>query len=77
MTIDKQILQIILISLVGIDVSVRRSLMWDEAWLAGENPRVKAGDCDSLSHTTTVDRTRAAAARDEFYLNTQTTVEYR
>lgn len=32
-TIDKQVLQLILISFVGTDVSVRVSLMWEEASL--------------------------------------------
>lgn len=51
---DRQFLQLILISLVGINVSAR-SLIWEEAGVTGENPRVQAGDHDTLSHTSTVD----------------------
>lgn len=46
------------------DVSVRGSLMWEEAGVPGESPRVQAGDRYILSHTTTVDhknRARVAA----------------
>ena len=65
-TINKQVLQLILISLVGTDVNTRGSLVWEEAGVPGENPRVQAGDRYTLSHTTTVDqgdRTRVAAVK--------------
>lgn len=39
-TIDKQVQQLILISLVGTDVSVSGSLMWEEAGAPGEAPRL-------------------------------------
>lgn len=31
-------------------------MMWEEAGVAGENPRVQVGDHHILLHTTTVDR---------------------
>lgn len=51
---DRQFLQFILISLVGINVSAR-SLIWEEAGVTGENPRFQAGDRRTLSHTNTLD----------------------
>lgn len=62
--IDKQVLQRILISLVGMDVSASRALVWREAGVPGENPRVQVGDRHTLSHNTIVDhadRFRVAA----------------
>lgn len=49
-------------------VSAKGSLIWEEAGVPGENPRVHAGDHHTLSHTTTVncrDRTWVAAARSD------------
>lgn len=54
--VDKQVLQLILISFVGTDVSKRNSLMWVEATVPWENPGVQAGNHFALSHTTTVER---------------------
>lgn len=62
--IDKQVLQRIFISLVGMDVSASRALVWREAGVPGENPRVQVGDRHTLSHNTIVDhadRFRVAA----------------
>lgn len=59
--IDKQVLQRILISLGGTDVSASKALVWRED---GENPRVQMGDRHTLSHNTIVDhadRIRVAA----------------
>lgn len=51
--IDKQVVQLILISLVGTGVSARGSLMWEETGVPGENLRLQAGNHNTLSHTTT------------------------
>lgn len=61
-TIAKQVLQLLLISIVGTDVSVKGSLIWEEAGVPGKNPRVQADAHHTFSHTTTVDhgdRTRS------------------
>lgn len=50
-----QILQVILISLVSTDVSMRESLMWEEAGVLGENQCVQMGDHHNLSKKSTVD----------------------
>lgn len=63
-TIDKQILQLIWISLVGTHISASGSLMWEEAGVPVENTGVQEGDNHTLSHATSVDhrdRTRVAA----------------
>lgn len=57
-----------LISLVGTDVRVTGSLMREEARVPKKNPRVKADDRHTLSHTTYVDlagRNRVAAMRSD------------
>lgn len=53
-TIDKLVLQLILISFVCMDVRARGPLMWEEAGLPEENPRVQKGDHHTLSHTIAV-----------------------
>lgn len=53
-TIDKLVLQLILISFVCTDVRARGPLMWEEAGLPEENPRVQKGDHHTLSHTIAV-----------------------
>lgn len=39
-TINKQVLQLKLISLVGTGVSARSSMKWEEAGVSDKNPRV-------------------------------------
>lgn len=50
-TIDKQVITtyINLISLIGTDVSMKESLMWEEATVPRKNPRVHVGDHHTLS----------------------------
>lgn len=48
-TNDKQVLQLIWVSLIGTDVSMRGSLLWEEARVPGKNPRIQAGDSHTLS----------------------------
>lgn len=68
-TIDKSnyTTLVMLSSVVGTGVRTKgslMSLMWKEAGVPGENPRVRARDHRTLSHTTTVEygnRTRIAA----------------
>lgn len=59
-TIDKSnyTTLVMLSSVVGTGVRMKgslMSLMWKEAGVPGENPRVQAGDHRTLSHTTTVE----------------------
>lgn len=56
--VDKQVLQLILISFVGTDVSKRNSLMWVEATVYLEKTQVSKQGSNhfALSHTTTVER---------------------
>lgn len=42
--IDKLFLKLILISLVGMDVSAKGSLMWEEAIVPKEKPKVQDGN---------------------------------
>lgn len=54
-TINKEILQLILMLFISSDISVKRQLMWEETRVPGENPRVRVGDHITLLHTTTMD----------------------
>lgn len=43
-TIDKLFLKLILVSFVGMDVSAKGSLMWEEAIVPKEKPQVQDGN---------------------------------
>lgn len=43
-TIDKLFLKLIIISFVGMDVSAKGSLMWEEAIVPKEKPQVQDGN---------------------------------
>lgn len=65
---NKKVLQLILLFLIGMNLSVRGSLAWEEVEVPGGNPCVQAGNCDTLSHKTTVDhgdQTMITAVRRE------------
>lgn len=45
-TIDIQVLQLLSLSLIGLDVSARESLVWEEVGVPGENPCVQGTTID-------------------------------
>ena len=49
--ITKQVIQLILIMLVGIDVCIRVVLVWEKTGVPGENPPVWLGDQMNLLST--------------------------
>ena len=49
-TITKQVIQLILIMLVGTDVCVRMVFVWEETGVLGGNPPVWLGDHMTISH---------------------------
>ena len=64
-TITKQVIQLILSILVGIDVCVRMVFVWEETGVPRGNPPVWLGDHMPISHADAGYRTRVAAVRGE------------
>ena len=64
-TITKQVIQIILIMLVGTDVYVPVVFEWEETGVSGGNPPGWLGDHMNISHTNAAYWTRVAAVRGE------------
>ena len=62
-TITKQVIQLILIKLVGTDVCVRMVFVCEETGVPWGNPPVWLGDHMTISHADARHRTRLAAAR--------------
>ena len=63
--ITKQVIQLILIMLVGTDVCVRIVFVWEETGIPGGNPPVWLGDHMTISHADPGYQTRVAAVRGE------------
>ena len=64
-TITKQVIQLILIMLVGTDVCVRMVFVWEETGVPGETPPVWLGYHMTISHADAGYWTRVAAMRGE------------
>ena len=64
-TITKQVIQLILIMLVGTDVCIRMVFVWEETGVPGANPPVWLGDHMTISHDAAGYRTRVADVRGE------------
>ena len=64
-TIMEQVIQLILIMLVGTDVCVRMVSVWKETGVPGGNPTVWLGDHMTISHADARYRSRVAAVRGE------------
>ena len=64
-TITQQVIQLILIMLVGTDICVRMVFLWEETGVPGRNLPVRLGDHMTISHADVVYGTRVALVRCE------------